>query len=102
MNITSFFLECCEKVKISGGFRFSTAFNPFEQAFNQWSKCLRFYSLGDGTYTRDGLDVNGRPIYRNDRYKNDPMNSKGEGSMILSFDNIKQEWFVSYRKFVMI
>ena len=87
------FLECCEKVKISGGFWFS---NLLPLA-NVWYKCLRFASTGIGTYTKTGVDANGRPIYKNDEYKGtiNGQESRGEGSLILSFDNIAQQWLVS-------
>lgn len=53
--------------------------------------------MGDGTYMKVGVDMNGKLIYRNDRYKDLPVGigSQGVGSMILAFDNIAQRWFVS-------
>ena len=54
-------------------------------------------STGTGTYTRTGVDINWRPIYKNYRYKGtiDGTSTKGEGNMILSFHNINQEWRVN-------
>ena len=89
------FSECCEKIEISGGDWFTL---PIEGSFNNpWYSCLRFDSTGTGTYTKVGQDVNGRPIYKNDKYKGkvEGIDSKGEGSMILSYNDVKQEWFVS-------
>ena len=96
------FSECCEKIEISGGDWFTLPIGG--GFFNTWYDCLRFDSTGTGTYTKVGQDVNGRPIYKNDKYKGEVkgITSRGEGSMILSYNDIKQEWFVSINIFVII
>ena len=59
--------------------------------------CLRFEATGTGPYTKTGVDENGRPIYKNDKYKStiDGIDTRGEGSMILSFNDNYQKWTVS-------
>ena len=57
-------------------------------------------SIGDGTYKLHEVDQNGRIVYINDKYTNSEnpeyvSDSRGVGNMILSFDNILQEWRVS-------
>ena len=83
--------ECCEELEITGAGRFSKTL-PFQNQYFE-KKCVRFEATGIGSYTRTGLDENGRPIYKSDEKKG--YGTDGEGFMILAFDNIRQEWKVS-------
>ena len=88
------FLECCERIEISGGSQFSTSVN----FGSNWSNLIPTNQIGVGTYMKIGVDGNGRPIYQNDDYigaVNLTGSSLGMGNMILAFDNIPQQWIVS-------
>ena len=108
-------LACCEKIEISGGDCSSCNWGSTSNCSGCWFEdkltffhasffyqCVRYDSLGSGTYTKIGVDVNGRPIYKNDRYKGtlDNIPTRGEGNMILALDNY-QRWIVSiYKQYV--